>query len=305
MVKLLLALRADVGENRVVLSREEYEQLISAYRNLFTIKTIFERFLCASSSGKKMFSIITRTWNPVTGCRHGCRYCWARRLALTKLRNRERYAKGFIPRLNEEEFKVKFNDGEMVFVSDMGDLFGSFIPRRWIIRVINHIRRFPRTFFLFLTKNPQRYEEFIDIMPENAILGATIETNRDALYTEHRISRAPLPSVRIRAMINLTWDKKFISIEPVLDFDLEAFLGQLMRINPIMIYIGYDNYNNRLPEPPLSKVLALIERLSKSPILVIAKTLRRAWFEDLTAYVEGSPCQGQARSNGSREKSLS
>ena len=305
MVKLLLALRADVGENRVVLSREEYEQLISAYRNLFTIKTIFERFLCASSSGKKMFSIITRTWNPVTGCRHGCRYCWARRLALTKLRNRERYAKGFIPRLNEEEFKVKFNDGEMVFVSDMGDLFGSFIPRRWIIRVINHIRRFPRTFFLFLTKNPQRYEEFIDIMPENAILGATIETNRDALYTEHRISRAPLPSVRIRAMINLTWDKKFISIEPVLDFDLEAFLGQLMRINPIMIYIGYDNYNNRLPEPPLSKVLTLIERLSKSPILVIAKTLRRAWFEDLTAYVEGSPCQGQARSNGSREKSLS
>ena len=69
--------------------------------------------------------------------------------------------------------------------------------------------------------------------------------------------------------------------------------------------IGYDNYNNRLPEPPLSKVLTLIERLSKSPILVIAKTLRRAWFEDLTAYVGGSPCQGQARSNGLRRKSLS
>jgi len=302
MSKVLLALRAGAGD-KVVLSKEEYEQLISAYHNLLTIKTIFERFLCASSSGKKMFSIITRTWNPVTGCLHGCKYCWARKLALTKLRNKERYAKGFIPRLNEGEFKVKFNEGEMVFVSDMGDLFGNFIPREWIVRVINHIRRFPRTFFLFLTKNPQRYEEFIDIMPENAILGATIETNSDVLYIEHRISKAPLPSVRIKAMIDLTWDKKFISIEPVLDFDLETFLGQLMRINPIMIYIGYDNYGNRLPEPPLSKVLALIERLSKSPILVITKTLRQAWSESLVAYVEESPCQGQTHSNGSSEKS--
>ena len=301
MSKVLLALRAGAGD-KVVLSKEEYEQLISAYHNLLTIKTIFERFLCASSSGRKMFSIITRTWNPVTGCLHGCRYCWARKLALTKLRNKERYAKGFIPRLNEEEFKVKFNEGEMVFVSDMGDLFGDFIPREWIVRVINHIRKFPRTFFLFLTKNPQRYEEFIDIMPENAILGATIETNRDALYIEHKISRAPLPSVRIKAMIDLTWDKKFISIEPVLDFDLETFLSQLMRINPTMIYIGYDNYGNRLPEPPLSKVLALIERLSRSPILVITKTLRQAWSESLVPYVEGSPCRGRARLNGSRER---
>jgi len=301
MSRVLLALRAGAGD-KVVLSKEEYEQLISAYHNLLTIKTIFERFLCASSSGRKMFSIITRTWNPVTGCLHGCRYCWARKLALTKLRNKERYAKGFIPRLNEEEFKVKFNEGEMVFVSDMGDLFGDFIPREWIVRVINHIRKFPRTFFLFLTKNPQRYEEFIDIMPENAILGATIETNRDALYIEHKISRAPLPSVRIKAMIDLTWDKKFISIEPVLDFDLETFLSQLMRINPTMIYIGYDNYGNRLPEPPLSKVLALIERLSRSPILVITKTLRQAWSESLVPYVEGSPCRGRARLNGSRER---
>ena len=189
------------------------------------------------------------------------------------------------------------------FVSDMGDLFGEFIPSEWIVKVIEHIRKFPRTYFLFLTKNPGRYAEFLDIMPSNAILGATIETNKDNLYVENKISRAPLPSVRIRAMIDLEWDKKFVSIEPVLDFDLEIFTEQLTKIAPLMIYIGYDNYNNRLPEPPLSKVLALIDELSEGPIMVVRKTLRPAWFEGLAAYMEGSSCRERGLSSGSKRKS--
>ncbi len=67
---------------------------------------------------RRKISIITRTWNPVTGCTHMCKYCWARRLAETRLRHVKRYRHGFKPRLNVEEFSKKFEPGEFIFVSD-------------------------------------------------------------------------------------------------------------------------------------------------------------------------------------------
>ena len=221
----------------------------------------------------RMFSVINRTWNPVTGCMHYCVYCWARRLAETRLRGVSRYRRGFVPRFNRWEFRVRFKSGEFVFVSDMGDLFGDFIPSEWIFRVLRYIEKFPRTHFLFLTKNPARYYEFLEYFPSNCFLGATIETNRDDLYREYKISKAPLPSSRYRAMAGLDWDKKFISIEPILDFDIEEFVGWIKEIDPLIVYVGYDNYNNKLPEPSLSKTLELIEKLEEHT-LVLRKTIR-------------------------------
>jgi DNA repair photolyase len=230
-----------------------------------------------------MFNIITKTWNPVTGCYHSCIYCWARKLALRKLRNAERYRNGFIPKLNQGEFNDRF-DGGIVFVSDMGDLLGDFIPRKWIESVINYVKKFLNTYFLLLTKNPARYHEFLDKMPSNIILGVTIETNRDDLYLKKMISKAPLPSKRYEAMQKLNWDKKFISIEPILDFDLEKFAQWIEEIEPLMIYIGYDNYNNKLPEPSINKTLKLIEVLSETT-LIIKKTIRSAWNERLETFI--------------------
>jgi len=43
--------------------------------------------------------------------------------------------------------------------------------------VLWHIARFPDTTFLLLTKNQKRYYDFIDIMPNDVFLGATIETD--------------------------------------------------------------------------------------------------------------------------------
>jgi len=226
----------------------------------------------------RMFSIVTETWNPITGCKHNCVYCWSRRFVESRLRNTTKYRYGFAPRLYEYAFKKRFDDGT-VFVVDMGDLFGEFIPREWILKVIEHIRRFPNTTFLFLTKNPARYFEFLSVMPSNVILGSTIETNRDDLYMEHNISEAPLPSSRYRAMKEIKWLRKFISIEPILDFDMDEFIKWIEEIRPCMVYIGYDNYNNRLPEPPLSKTIELIERLSKITN-VQRKTIRKAWYEE-------------------------
>ncbi|MEM1690656.1 MAG: DUF5131 family protein [Thermofilaceae archaeon] len=233
----------------------------------------------SSRTDTRMFSIVSETWNPVTGCTYYCTYCWARRLAETKLKNTKRYRDGFKPSLNEEEFRRRFNGG-VVFVSDMGDLFCDAVPDEWIFRVFEHVKRFPTTYFLFLTKNPARYLDFIDMLPPNAILGATIETDRDELIMGHGspLSRAPLPSRRYDAMAKLSWPMKLVSVEPILDFDLQRFTEWIQRTKAFVVYIGYDNYNHRLPEPSLQKTLQLVERLSLYTFTAV-KTLRPAWYE--------------------------
>jgi len=223
--------------------------------------------------------LVTETWNPVTGCRHDCSYCWARRLALGRLRGTGRYRNGFEPRLNPEELRRRFSGG-VVFVSDMGDLFGEWVPAEWIRAVIGHVSRFPGTLFLFMTKNPARYLDFADEFPRNVILGATIETNRDSLAS--RISRAPPPSARAGAMLDVAARRpdldRLVSVEPVLDFDVDVIVDWVRAIKPWVVYVGYDNYGNRLPEPPLSKVRELARRLSGFTV-VMEKTMRPAWWE--------------------------
>jgi len=201
-----------------------------------------------------------KTWNPVVGCYHNCVYCWARRQS-KRLKRYCPYCYDFIPHIHPERLRpLRFREERVVFVVDMGDLFGDFIPDDWIISVLEVLNNSKNVIPLFLTKNPKRYESFLELFPRNAILGATIETNRYYSY----ISKAPEPRERLKAMANLEWDRKFISIEPVLDFNLYAFLEALREIRPIYIEIGYDNYGYvPLPEPSLQKTQSLIAELSK------------------------------------------
>ena len=222
----------------------------------------------------RMFDIVGDTWNPVYGCLHNCRYCWSRRLAETRLKHTKRYRRGFIPSFDEGEMRRKFKPGTVVFVSDMGDIFSPGVKDEWIERVIDHVSEFPETEFLFLTKNPYRYHDFD--FPKNAILGVTIETNRNGLC--ELVSRAPPPSMRYDAMKELD-GRRFVSIEPVMDFDPDILGWWVKNIEPEVVYIGYDNYNNRLPEPPLAKVRELIESLRADGIAVVEKTIRPAWDE--------------------------
>jgi len=153
----------------------------------------------------------------------------------------------------------------------MGDMFGKWVPREWILRVIGHTRKFSKTSFLFLTKNPSRYFEFINHFGENAFLGATIETDVDDNYAS--ISKAPPPSERIRAMTQLKWDKKFVSIEPVMTFT-QRFANAIIRMAPRIVYIGYDRYGIGLPEPEIKDVMSLAEKLKKEGIDVKLKLIR-------------------------------
>jgi len=79
-------------------------------------------------------------------------------------------------------------------------------------------------------------------------------------------------------MKELRWLLKFISIELILDFDLEIFTNWIKEIDPL-VYIGYDNYEWRLSEPTLEKTLNLVNELRKFT-LVVVKTIRNAWSEE-------------------------
>lgn len=129
------------------------------------------------------------TWNPVTGCRHGCPYCYARRqtarfsgdarmnLACAELWNgndglyvlHEPFAArndrniafpyGFEPTLHEYrlDWPGGVKQGANIFVCSMADLFGAWVPDEWIAAVFAACEKFPQHNYLFLTKNPERY----------------------------------------------------------------------------------------------------------------------------------------------------
>jgi len=112
-----------------------------------------------------------RTWNPVTGCRHGCGYCYARSMA--RRFGRDEKTRRFEPQFKPERLSqpLRVRKPEKIFVCSVSDLMGRWVPAAWIKSVLHVVEMCPRHTFQCLTKNPERYNEFD--WPENAWLGAT------------------------------------------------------------------------------------------------------------------------------------
>jgi protein gp37 len=97
------------------------------------------------------------TWNPITGCKHGCPYCYARKLtALYK----EVFPHGFEPHFYvsrlDEPLHVK--KPARIFTVSMGDMFGEWVPNEWIHSVFDVMAAAEYHRFIILTKNPARIE---------------------------------------------------------------------------------------------------------------------------------------------------
>jgi len=67
---------------------------------------------------------------------------------------------------------------------------------------------------------------------------------------------------------------KMVTIEPVIDFDIDVMLDWMKNIKPLMIWLGYDSRNNNLPEPSLEKFKELFWALSKEKFIIILKNTR-------------------------------
>jgi DNA repair photolyase len=213
------------------------------------------------------------TWNPLGGkCVHACRYCYVEKLKAMFPGVKAKYS-GPVRTNAKWLAEIKqFTDQDFVFVCDCNDLFGHWVPTEIIQQIFIAIATSPAK-FLFVTKNPQRYRQLISIgvhIPLNCTLGCTVESNIDYL-----LSGQP-ETARLEVMAELTamGYPVMLSIEPIMDFDLERFCLWIAKVKPEFVAVGYDNYHNGLIEPTFSKTIHLIHMLEAAGIKVYKKTLR-------------------------------
>lgn len=193
------------------------------------------------------------TWNPVTGCLHGCEYCYARRIAerfggcsvfdpvgdsvvvhnasgkelICELNNpvskvdgidpilgrkvsKAPYPFGFAPTLHRYRLDIpaRWTKPRNIFVCSMADLFGDWVPDKWIQEVFQACDKAAQHRYLFLTKNPDRYLELSRLMPKHRRPPNVAEMWFGQSFTGEKLNYTPL--------MLPPWQNCFISIEPLL-----------------------------------------------------------------------------------------
>ena len=207
---------------------------------------------------------ITDTHSHLGGeCPHKCTYCY-----VDSFRHRVPKYQGKL-RLIEKELIVPYGKGKTIFIEHCNDLFAVGVPDVFIFKIFEHCYRFPDNTYVFQTKNPARYLTMDSLFPEHSILGVTIETNRD--IPPNILGNAPQPFQRAIPMVELK-ARKFVTIEPILDFDVDRFADWINRISPDFVNIGADSKGHNLPEPSMEKVQALIDKLTSYGIEIREKS---------------------------------
>ena len=173
------------------------------------------------------------TINPITGCLHKCPYCYARRITTrfsgrkydmggihklcTPIFSKDKikpYPYGFEPTFHEynmikyERLLQKFESqgGKTVFVGSMTDMFGRWVPYKWLDEIFDLLSKHPKNRYLFLTKNPAAYKEY-DVPDKPCFwYGTTITGSGYGLQNGIDAIEAVAPY------------QNFISMEPLLDY---------------------------------------------------------------------------------------
>ncbi len=227
------------------------------------------------------------TWNPVTGCWHGCPYCYARDIAHRfyntefeptfypgrldapknmKLMSAERVAK------EAKKRRVSFDNALVfsrnVFTCSMADLFGKWVPEEWILQVFSSVQESPDWNFLFLTKFPQRLQDINDTLggfPDNVWVGTTVDT-------QARVALAEKSFRNIQAKV------KWLSIEPMLE---PLSFNSLKMFD--LIAVGGQSRTTQEPEfqPEWSWVESLLQQARESGTAVYFKENLRARPKEL------------------------
>jgi protein gp37 len=150
------------------------------------------------------------TWNPLTGCLHGCNFCYARAIAK---RFTSAFPAGFTPLFHPERLDAPANTRipakhiadpawRRVFVVSMGDMFGRWVPLEWIEAILAAELASPQWQYLHLTKFPDRYPGLT--LPAGAWVGTSVDEQNRVRIAE-------------RAMRAVTGDRliKWLSLEPL------------------------------------------------------------------------------------------
>jgi protein gp37 len=173
------------------------------------------------------------TWNPITGCLNhtpeglclgGLFPCYAYKLANGRLKQRYLVNHNtaplpigvnlldididspFYPRFWAERLEQPFDapGSAGIFVCDMGELFGDWIPIEWQEAVFNVIKIAQQHRFYLLTKQPQNLIKFSPF-PDNCWVGVTATNTQMA-------------DSALRHLYEIKAKVKFLSLEPLLSW---------------------------------------------------------------------------------------
>lgn len=207
------------------------------------------------------------TWNPITGCHHGCEYCYARDIALSE-RMKAVYPTGFEPTFHPERLmapantpatKIYGQKDKNVFVCSMADLFGKWVPLDWIKQVMDAMIANPQWTYLCLTKFPQRLKDINDLyggFPDHVWVGTSIDN-------QARVGLAE------RCFKDIDAKVKWLSVEPLIT---QLRFDDLTGFN--WVVIGGQSAQNGLPSftPPLEWVGHIYDVAKRDGCKVFCKT---------------------------------
>jgi DNA repair photolyase len=209
-----------------------------------------------------MYDWVTNTHSLLGGeCPHKCSYCYVD----NPIHGRAEKYKGPIRLLNWE-LTVDYGEGKTIFIENNNDMFAEEVPTEFIQRILHHCNVYPKSRYVFQTKNPKRMSYFLNLIPAGSYLGMTLETNRDM----SSISKAPSAEERVDEFSKIGLSSKpfvrFVTIEPILDFDVDILADMIIDMRPNWINIGADSKGHGLAEPSSYKIMEFVSKMNNAKI---------------------------------------
>lgn len=185
-----------------------------------------------AQNGKRGIEWTDYTWNPVGGCKHGCRWkmpdgtiavCYAESTANTMTRA---YPEGFEhhywrPHMLPDPKKIK--EPCKIFCDSMSDLMGQWVPDDQIEQVFNAMLETPQHSFQLLTKNAPRLAKFT--LPPHLWVGVsappTFMFGKELTPDQQR----RMVMKQLGVLSQLSSPIRWMSIEP-LSFDIAAVFSE-------------------------------------------------------------------------------
>lgn len=169
------------------------------------------------------------TWPVVTGCSHagspGCDFCYAARMAATRLKHHPRYAGLAVfengrarwtgeVRLNHDvlEQPLRWRKPRMIFVASMGDWLHHDIPVSFIFHILDITRKTPQHIYQFLTKGADR----LPVIVEDWMLNRGLHKPPQNIWLGVSVENQAAANKRIPLLLQTPAAVRFVSVEPML-----------------------------------------------------------------------------------------